>query len=197
MTHTPPPGDSLETDGVRCMVISLEELHTRHPGLTAAVCAAYAEAAAVCLARHHRSPRAVRTTGEAVEQSYEVSWRGPSEQQQAAWANHEDATRDGAYSVALAIVEAHLGLVTTARTAARSGSDYYLVPAAAATGPGELDLEDAIRLEVSGIGEPTTEAAVLHRLGRKVDQARRASSALPALAAVVAFGEPRIALRRA
>ncbi len=132
------------------MAIALEDLHRRHPGLTLAVCSAYAEAAAVCLGRHHVSPQAVRTTDERAEQSYVVTWLGPSKRQEAAWANRDDATRDGAYSVALAVVEAHLGMVTT-----------------------------------------------MYRLAQKVDQARKASSGLPAMAAVVAFGEPRVALRRA
>ncbi len=179
------------------MAIALEDLHRRHPGLTLAVCSAYAEAAAVCLGRHHVSPQAVRTTDERAEQSYVVTWLGPSKRQEAAWANRDDATRDGAYSVALAVVEAHLGMVTTTRTARRSGTDYYLVPVGVAVDVGELDLEESIRLEVSGIGDPTTEAAVLYRLAQKVDQARKASSGLPAMAAVVAFGEPRVALRRA
>lgn len=153
----------------------------RHPGLTPAVAAAYAEAAEVCLARHHRPP----LTRFSVRRQHTrrvgfVAWRKPSLAAQRAFNNHDDATRDAAYILALAAVEAELGLMAVARAETRTGADYYVGP------PGSTDLESAYRLEVSGVDAQST-AAVYRRLEAKIDQARAGQSNLPALASVVAF----------
>lgn len=63
-----------------------------------------------------------------------------------------------------------------------SGADYYIGP----PGAGEFDLEDCVRLEVSGL-DKGNEREVIQRLLEKVQQARDGQSSLPAVAGVVGF----------
>ncbi|BAS59514.1 hypothetical protein NIES2135_09560 [Leptolyngbya boryana NIES-2135] len=100
---------------------------------------------------------------------------------QNAWANQDDATRDGAYACALAAVELSRDLVALRRAETRTGADYYIAPIGTALD----DLENCFRLEVSGTD--LSSAEVRRRLQEEVAQARRGSSNLPAIAAVVGF----------
>jgi len=165
----------------------LGSLHLRHPGLTQAVCAYLAEAAAVCLSRHHSTPIQFTLTSPVLEVEIEVSWPAPDQAMRDAHNNADDATRDGAYAVSLAATEEWYGLRALKRAETRTGADYYV-------GLEGQDFEDALRLEVSGVdrGDDTT---VNRRLRAKVEQARRGASNLPAMAAVVGFEARLIATR--
>lgn len=132
----------------------LATLHHRRYGVIPAKGASYAQAASVCLSRHHTPPAEVTVSAEGNEDGvYLVDWPPPSPRERAAWANDEDSTRDGAYSVALAATEAHLGLVAVGRAKVGTGADYYVGPPGTGvrTADGELDLEEATRLDMSGI----------------------------------------------
>jgi hypothetical protein len=107
---------------------------------------------------------------------------GPRER--AAWANADDATRDGAYAIALSVMEAELGLVSVSRAETLTGADYYL--AESVSGEDEDNLERAYRLEVSGVCKGDR-SSIHQLLANKVDQARRGDSTLPAYACVVGF----------
>ena len=168
---------------------ALAELHQRHRGVTPAVCAAFAEAASVCLSRHHEPPRDLRLASPE-EVVREVNWTMPDDRTRDAWANRDDATRDGAYSVAMAAVEAELGWLAISRAETRTGADYYVAP------PGTTDLESAYRLEVSGVDEGN-DAVVAGRLSDKVRQTRDGASSLPAIASVVGFKAALVVIRRA
>lgn len=158
----------------------------RHPGVSDAVCEAFSEAAAVCLARHHNPPSTpieVRCAdSEAVRM---LRWANPDDTARRSWNNRDDATRDGAYVVSLAVVEQELGLVALSRADTRTGADYYVGR------PGLPDLEEAVRLEVSGVDEGDR-AEIRRRLKVKVDQAARGDSFLPAYASVVGFREATV-----
>lgn len=177
------------------MLPSLDRLHERHPGLTPAVNLAYAEAAAVSLSRHHQPPIEVeiRQYPDGSMTRSGLTWLPPGDRERAAWANADDATRDGAYAVALAAVEASLGLFAVARAETLTGADYYL-GSRADLGTTD-DLETAFRLEVSGVDHGGL-AVVHHRLGQKVEQARRGDSILPAYACVVGYQAAYIALQK-
>ena len=183
----------------RLRIPELARLHERHPGLTRAIAESYAEAAAVCLDRHHQSPVFVRVSGEQSSVEYELTWPRSTGRQVGAWANADDATRDGAYSLALGAAECHLGLVALARARTRTGADYPVGPAGSEVSPqdGELDLEAAARLEVSGIDRCDHEADLLYRLRSKVRQTRRPRLASAAIAGVVAFNLGRVAFQNA
>lgn len=166
----------------------LERLHERHPGFNRQICQAYAQAAAVCLEEHCISPTDFTVTAGSEASLRQLDWPLPDEGARASWANTDDATRDGAYSLGLAAVEAELGLVAIARSDVRTGCDYYV-------GGMGSDLEDAYRLEISGLRRGEAHD-VQTRLREKVRQAARGNSSLPAFACAVGFRAKLIALDR-
>lgn len=111
-----------------------------------------------------------------------IEWPLPGARTTGAWANDEEATRDGAYAVSLAAVEAQMELVAIHRAYKRTGADYYVAP----IGVAPDDLENSIRLEVSGVDQGDG-SAIRVRLKQKQEQARRGESSLPAMAVVVGF----------
>lgn len=160
--------------------------HPRHPGISSRVCGAFTEAAGVCLARHHQPPRTVFSIECCGKRSRRgLLWEQPDDIAQRAWNNRDDATRDAAYIVSIAVVEKELGLVALSRAETRTGADYYVGRA------GAMDLEEAIRLEVSGTDRGDI-PAIRSRLRQKEKQALRADCCLPAYASVVGFRETRI-----
>ena len=167
--------------------LPISQLHLRHPGVSQPVNDSYCEAASVCFSRHHSSPVSIsiirEANGEPTRSEYLVEWSPPDEIARRAWANDDDATRDGAYAVILAAVEAEMGLVATRRAETRTGADYYL---GYISNMDDLNLEDAFRLEVSGV-DHGNQATVNARLAEKIAQMRRGRSNLPALAGVTGF----------
>lgn len=143
-------------------LLPLNDMAERHVGLTTAIAENYLEAARVCLDRHHDPPQEFRLKKEASELEALVEWEQPDERCRRAWANEDDATRDGAYACALAATELSLGLVAVQRAETLTGADYYLAPIDMTV----KDLEDCLRLEVSGTNLDTYE--VQRRLRVKV-----------------------------
>ncbi len=163
-------------------------LHERHRGLSPALGAAYAEAADVCLSRHHEPPVGVKVVA-AEEVICTCEWSIPSERAQAAWNNDDDATRDAAYAVGLAALELTTERVAIARAETRTGADYYVN-----TPDRDRDLETAQRLEVSG-SDSGSDADLQKRLKKKLRQLKNGRSALPGTACVVGFKACRVLLR--
>jgi hypothetical protein len=110
-----------------------------------------------------------------------VQWDKTDERSKDAWANNDDATRDGAYACALAATELSRHYVAVKRAEKLTGADYYIAPHGATV----EDLENYYRLEVSGTDLDSS--LVKTRLKTKVKQAQDGNSNLPALAAVVGF----------
>jgi hypothetical protein len=168
----------------RCIVkrINIEAMHERHRALTPSIAGGYEEAASVCLSRHHTSPAKVTLSDNGCESSADVAWTEPEQRVWDAWANSTDTTEAGAYACVIAGIEELRGLVAVRRAETGTGADYYVGP----PGTGTDDLEDCLRLEVSGI-DAGDQRAVTRRLNEKVQQARQGNSNLPALAGVIAF----------
>lgn len=171
--------------------LNLRSLHERHVGLTEALAGSYLEAASVCLNRHHESPVDMEVSSNKGKNLIGVSFDHPDERVQNAWANDIDTTECGAYCVSLAAVEHEEQLVAVRRAETQSGADWYVAP----IGTGTDDLEDCLRLEVSGT-DSGNRTKVEARLKEKIDQALHGNSNLPALAAVVGFKEKLIAIQR-
>ena len=116
----------------------------------------------------------------------QVSWTSPGQRERDAWNNQLDATRDGAYAMAVAAAELSLGLTTISRAREQTGSDYLVATAEPDSEIATTDFESALRLEVSGVdrGGPPVVAA---RLRRKRAQLERAAPDEPGFAAVVGF----------
>lgn len=160
---------------------NLELIHTG--GLTQALAEAYREAAVVCLARNHSPPTEVEIGVDGVQTTHTLNWTLPTPQIASAWANTDDATRDGAYSVSLAALHLREGLRAIKRAERLTGADYYVAP----DGVPADDLENSFRLEVSGTDGSRSD--VRQRLASKREQTKKGRSNLPALAAVVGFKE--------
>lgn len=175
--------DRKKVRGIKKMkdILPMDKLDQRHRGLSRAVADAYVEAARVCLDRHHESPQEFIINNDHSTTAVVVQWEKPDERSNAAWANTDDATRDGAYACALAATELTKGLVAVHRAERLTGADYYLAP----EGKSIEDLEDCIRLEVSGTHSDDT--LLKSRLRTKVKQTKNGISDLPAMAAVVGF----------
>jgi hypothetical protein len=163
-------------------LISIDDLADRHYGLTTSVAGTYSEAARVCLDRHHQPPVHVRITRASGEKTAALIWEPTDGRARDAWANRDDATRDGAYGCIIASVELSEGLFAIKRAETKTGADYYVAPA----GKTIEDLEDCWRLEVSGL-DKGNESAVVRRLREKVQQTKQGSSNLPAIAGVIGF----------
>jgi len=78
-----------------------------------------------------------------------TEWEATDDRTKHAWANEIDATEAGAYACVLAAVELTSGMVAVYRAETKTGADYYIVPA----GNSVDDLENCLRLEVSGINK--------------------------------------------
>jgi hypothetical protein len=74
------------------------------------------------------------------------------------------------------------GLYAVRRAETGTGADYYIGP----PGSGVNDLEECLRLEVSGV-DHGDEKEVLKRLSAKVRPARAGNGSLPAVAGVFGF----------
>jgi hypothetical protein len=94
-------------------------LAERHIGLTTAVADNFAEAACVCLDRHHQSPTQFILSDNAAIAAAAAIWNAADQRARNSWANKDDATRDGAYGLALAAVEEMRGLVAVHRAETR------------------------------------------------------------------------------
>lgn len=162
--------------------LPIHNMAERHSGLTEAIAEYYTEGARVCLDRHYESPVdfEINNSGRTIKAIAE--WDSTDERTRSAWANEIDTTEAGASACALAAVELSEGLVAVHRADTRTGADYYVAP----VGASPEDLEDCIRLEVSGVDRGTP-AVVAQRLKEKLVQAEAGTSNLPAMAGVVGF----------
>lgn len=171
--------------------LPLDDLGARHPGLTKAIGDAYAEAAAVCLTRHHSSPVEMAADSHGIQVACVADWTAPDAQTLRAWANEIDATEAGAYGISLAAVEAIEGLVAIRRADTLTGADYYVAP----IDSDPDDLENCLRLEVSGVSSGGR-AVIEARLRSKLEQTVKGRSNLPAIASVIGFKERMIAIAK-
>jgi hypothetical protein len=162
--------------------LRFSDLSRRHFGVSDGIASSYSEAARACLDRHHTSPAVFRLQDNDTHDTASAEWVCSDERLRGALANKDDATRDGAYGIAIAAIEVLRGLVAVRRAETRTGADYYLGE------PGDTleDLEASFRLEVSGTDQGN-ESIIRGRLREKVDQAARGNSNLPAIASVVGF----------
>jgi hypothetical protein len=171
-------------------ILPISDLAERHQGVTPAIGECFTEAARVCLDRHHESPIEFALHDNGAGTAATVDWEKTDDRCKAAYANETDTTEWGAYACALAASELSRGLIALRRAETKTGADFYL----AAPGTSLTDLEDCVRLEVSGIDKGTPRDVEI-RLLQKVAQARAGESNLPALATVVGFKAQRIAVK--
>jgi hypothetical protein len=170
-------------------VLPIDNMADRHHGLTPEVAGSFHEAARVCLDRHYSPPVVFEIEDEGGSLSVSMEWVPTAQRSKDAWANRDDATRDGGYLCVLAATEIRNGLVALRRVQVGRGADYYIAP----TGSDGSDLEHALRLEVSGV-DAGDRSAVSRRLTAKVEQVSSVDD-FPAMAGVIGFAAGLILLR--
>jgi hypothetical protein len=160
------------------------DLDKRHAGLTASIAGGYAEAASVCLDRHHEPKANFKVQDSSLSYEFAADWPKPDHRVKAAWKNEIDTTESGAYAIALASMEETRGLVAIARAETATGADYYIHT------PGRTteDIETSTRLEVSGTDKGDF-PVIKRRLEQKIKQAKQGNSNRPACACVIGFAE--------
>ena len=162
--------------------LPIDGMEQRHEGLTEAIANALNEGARVCLDRHHIPPISVTIRQGERLMVADVEWKATDERTRNAWANEIDTTEAGAYACVLAAVELFDGLVAVFRAENLTGADYYVAP----PGVSADDIEDHIRLEVSGV-DRGNDAAVRRRLREKIEQLLRGGDDIPGMAGVIGF----------
>ena len=170
--------------------LKFENLADRHP-IDEHQLYGYANAAKVRLEVHHSPPVYFQLMSKDKTDAYEVKWVPVDDKVRRSYNNADDAKRDGAYVMAFAAVEELEELVGIARAETKTGADYYLGP----VGSNPNDLENALRLEVSGTDGSA--AQIRARLREKLEQTRNGIGTEPAIAVVVGFKSRLILLERA
>ena len=168
--------------------LPIHDIETRHPALWKEIADFYMLAARFCLDRHYRSPVEFTLSHNGSRSAVRIEWLRTECGIEDAW-DDRVATEHGAYLCALAAVELSEGLVAFYRAETGSGADYYV----GAPGSIHEDLEDCVRVEVSGVG-CGSESDVDARVRKKLKQAALGNSDLPARAAVVGFGAALISI---
>jgi len=184
--------DYIEIKGFRMVPtrLAINDLAKRHYGLTDEIANNYYQAACVCLDREHNPPQVFALKGDDFEKDTLIEWVPSDKRTKRAWANKDDATRDGAYACAIAAIELCYNLYTVGRSETLTGSDYYV---SFDPNPPQ-DFENCLRLEVSGTDMDGYE--VRRRLLNKIKQVKSGKSDLPAIAAVVGFRVKKILIKK-
>ena len=168
--------------------LQFSDLDKRHPGISHGIALSYWEAARVCLGRHHSPPASFNITFDDSSMTASVDWSPPPMDLKAAWNNAIDATEQAACCIAIAATELAYGLHAVIRAETLSGADYYLAPA----GSDAEDVENLIRLEISGIDKATPQL-IQTRLRQKIKQLQNGAANTPGIASVVGFDQMAVA----
>lgn len=165
-------------------ILDFCDLDRLHSGVTNGIALALSEAAEVCLSRHHLAPVEFDLLEFSPSRTRVVSlrWVSPSREALRAWNNSNEATEFGACAIGIAAVYLSRHLQVVARAETGSGADYFLAP----IGAEPDDLENCVRLELSGVDKGTQDE-VKRRVASKLAQAERGNLDTPALAAVTGF----------
>jgi len=170
--------------------LPIDDLASRHSGLTEKIAQYYLEAARVCLDRHHKTPSEFVINGAEDNLKVDVEWKETNRQIKSAWANEIDTTEAGACACTIAAVELSKDLIAVRRAETKTGADYYVAP----KGKKVEDLEECFRLEISGMNKCDS-GGVARRLSSKIDQVIAGRGNFPAMAGVVGFQAKLIMLK--
>ncbi|MEW5993107.1 MAG: hypothetical protein AB1744_01765 [Candidatus Zixiibacteriota bacterium] len=164
--------------------LTLESLKTEHPGLTTHFGGMLAETCAICLDQQGHSSGTRLNSDGIRKQNFSVVWTfAVTETMQKCYRDAEFATENGAYALAILILQDLTGFKVVERSRKGNGFDFYL-------GQHEGNLfQNKVRLEVSGIRNGDN-IIVSRRMKEKLDRLKKYDSLLPAYVAIVEFGQP-------
>jgi hypothetical protein len=172
------------------LTIDLNRIENGIPGLTTAIGKSLSEAAAHCLElKNHRSGVVLDLTGD-FDHTLDVTWKNRIDEQTIrAWADIPELTEHAAVCVAILVLIELTDYTVIRRAVKGTGIDYWLGYKNA------LFLQDAARLEVSGIFDGTPKA-IGRRATEKKAQTNRTDGSFPVYIAVVEFSRPMAHLER-
>lgn len=158
--------------------------------LSAVRCSSFAEAAAVCLARYHEKKVNVVVLGD-LQSEFELVWGQVSEEQRNSYNDLEEATEDGAYCLAIWVIEKLTEYHTLRKSQKQTGIDFFLNHKTDTQNP-----KPQARLEVSGILKGTT-SKIKARLNQKIAQSMQSDDLeIPAFIIIVEFSKPSITVKK-
>jgi hypothetical protein len=166
--------------------LDLSDLAEGCPALTSANGVSFCEAASVCLSRKHSVGVSLVVKGDH-QASYETHWPTVTDQMERANHDLQDATRDGAYGIAILLAKRASGYTVVQKSRKGTGFDYWV------GNDGDQLFQNKARLEVSGILEAAKPSIMNARVKKKERQTTRSDQTnLPACVVVVEFGSPRV-----
>lgn len=155
--------------------------------LTPTKCADLSEAAAVCLDYHQHKQEVMLTIEGDLSRQFKLVWKAVSQQMRDSRNDLEYAVEDGAYCLAMMIVEKLTNLTAVKQSKKRSGFDYWIGDVHATNG-----VQKKARLEVSGILRGT-KGQINYRLKEKIKQTKQSDDTnFPAYVVIVEFSHPLI-----
>ena len=129
-------------------VLDLSELQQGLPAITPAFGSALAEAGAICLSEQGHQPGVALKVEGSFSEAFVLLWPQVTEQMRRCWNDQDYTTEQGAYSVALLLIQRLTSFTVVERSRRGTGFDYWL---GNVSDLAELPFEKYARLEVSGI----------------------------------------------
>jgi len=165
--------------------LDLNVLKEGLPGVSKARGPEHAEACLVCFGLHeHPIGVELEVKGD-YENNFRVIWDDVlTEQIRRAWNDVDEATESGACGIAFLLILALTEYTIVRKSRKGTGVDYYLGY------KDNLIVQDAARLEVSGIFEATSERDMMRRVEQKLKQTNPSDGLMPAYIVVVEFSNP-------
>ncbi|MGA7731461.1 MAG: hypothetical protein WCD37_09335 [Chloroflexia bacterium] len=163
----------------------LDSLQSGLLGISPTAGSFVAEACAICLtSQGHASGVELKVSG-LTSDTFRVWWNlEVTDQIRRSWG--DEATEHGACAVAFLLIPKMTGYTIIRRARTGTGVDYWLGYRESVN-----ILQDAARLEISGILRATNMNAVQSRSNMKKRQTEQSDGALPAYVVVVEFGMPQ------
>lgn len=146
------------------------------------------EAAAYCFQQNgHSAPTATTLQG-CGESSVKLQWEEPTATAAATYGDRDVAAENGAYAVAIAVINRFHGYQVIERSAKGTGFDFWL-----GNDSSDLPFNGLARLEVSGIFSGSSRVSA--RLTKKLDQMHPTDTLATGFAVVAEFGAPIVAVK--
>jgi hypothetical protein len=169
-------------------ILNLSDLQKGLPAITPAFGAALAEAGAICLSEQgHQSGVALEVEG-GFSGAFVLLWPQVTDQMRRCWNDQDYATEQGAYGVALLLIQRLTSFTVVERSRRGTGFDYWL---GNLSDSAELPFEKSARLEVSGIRRGDRRQ-VRSRVTLKEAHVQASEGLSPAYIAVIEFSQPLV-----
>lgn len=154
-------------------------------------CDDFSEAAAVCLDHwEHEQEIIIKVEGD-LEAQFKLVWQKVTQQVRDSRNDLTYATEDGAYCLAMILIETLTNFQVIRQSKKGTGIDFWL-----AKKKNKLTFQREARLEVSGLLKGT-KAEIEYRLNKKIEQAEKSNhTKLPLFVVIVEFKTPVIKIAK-